>query len=181
MTNGILNLFCALQSLILILSFLFSKGKTRPKSEITFFYIMIAVFVMLATDGAAMVWLTQYPLVFDVIETLSVVAMFVLIALLAAYVVQVVRPKDAVRIALMTVVCLVSAGGSAMYLVNFIHPFFYNISQMTYTDEWIHLGIQIAAFVAGVFIVIVVLVNGRNKIRFKDYLFIKYQMVIRQL
>ena len=171
MTNGILVLFCALQSLILILYFLLNRNKYKIKSEFTFFFIMISVLVMLLSDGAALVWLEPHPAVFSVLETLSFAASYAVVALFTVYAVQVTKPRPSLRRALLRVVGAICVLGAVMYVVNCIRPFFYNPTDQYYFNQFFYLLLQLLLYIAGIFVVTVIWLDGKKKISHRDLLY----------
>lgn len=170
-TNGILDLFCALQTLAFDLAWPFTDRKKSELPEKVFYSIILSVFVMLASDGMALIFLVAYPTVFSVVETISVIASFTVLGLFAYYVVVITKIEKKLRRVILGTVFLICLYCIGIYAVNCVHPFFYSLTEQYYTNDfyyWLVQGLDAVVIVLTAF----VLFYGRNKLNVKDFLFL---------
>lgn len=172
MTNGILDLFCAFASLLVMGIFVANRRRLRTWIEKLIILTMSSVFVMLLTDGVSTLLRDQYSALQGILTTLSIVASFVVVGLYVGYVLELVKPKAAIRKAVDVIAFGGSGVASALYLFNSARPFFYDVHEHVYFNNTFYYATQAVFLLLILAIITLLLVNGKNNISMTERIYL---------
>ena len=151
--NGILNLLCAVISLILFVMLLASPQRRRMRGTNNVLALIACVFVMLLSDAVSLLFLTETESLFKIIETVSVFASYAAIWCLALYLAVLLEISDPLKRVVIWGMSAFCMGAILLYAVNLGHPFLYDLIEMHYVSEvgyWILQGFNVFAVVSAV-------------------------------
>lgn len=175
--NGVLSMLCAVFSVLLIVALQLSPQWRRIPATKAAFQIMTFVFFMLLCDGVAVLFLTDRPFWFNVLETASVVASYLAEWCFGLFVVTLTDLSSAAKRVVLSFVGVSCLAWIALFIVNCIDPFLYDFGELRYLSGVGAVCAQVNGFVFAGLAILLLLWKG-DKMAMRGRVFMSVTLLL---
>lgn len=164
--NGSLLMLCSVFSLLLIIALGISPQWRRSPSAKPALLMMFFVFVMLVTAGVAYLFLPEKRGMLNVFATVNYVSSFFAEWFFSLFIISQVNVSASMKRSILSVIGVFCITGSTLFIINSIHPFFYDFRTMQYLHPAVYWGFSILNYAFFCFSGLLLLFRGgRNSMK----------------
>ncbi len=130
--NGILSLFCAAFTLVLVFG-LQDQQRIRPSKDAGIFHLMlIAAFIALLSNGIGWLCFSSNPVLFRVLISVAVVVLILLLAAYSDYVICLLKPENPLSRNIKRINRVLCVFLAVFWTINAVHPFFFDFRTVNF-------------------------------------------------
>ena len=128
--NGVLGLFCAACTLVLVFGLQHQQVIHHTKDAGIFHWMLLTSFFMLLLEGVSWFFYLSHPVVFRVLATLAMLSLIVLLGLYSDYVENQLKLNSLISRRIKQVNYGLCAFLTLLWIINGLYPFFYDFQTL---------------------------------------------------